>query len=274
MLGRSGNGEIIRAASQGNRQSVVVERAGSQFDAARIQINGARLIAPEAKPARPANVAKRLNNVPRIDVARSDLREKRGKQKEVLLVHENDFNVGALVKLFFEAQDGLQAAEAAAEHDDTFHRFIPSQRKRSAAEPGLAHAALGAENAIDPRDAHESGLNFDQDGVALLEPAEVIAVHRQALEPRALAPRPHDESSAAADQTAHVELFHHDRGMLLRLRLVQIPVDQQQRRKQPGQRNESEADALEQLYVAPGAPAPGNIEAEPNHEEKQHARKD
>src|SRR5260370_42314191 len=116
MLGRSGNGEIIRAASQGNRQSVVVERAGSQFDAARIQINGARLIAPEAKLARPSNVAKRLNDVPRIDVARGDLRGKRSEQKEVLLVHENDFNVRTAVKLYFEIQDGLQAAEAAADH--------------------------------------------------------------------------------------------------------------------------------------------------------------
>src|SRR5712692_6572065 len=184
MLGRSGNAEIIRAASQGDHQSVVVERAGSQFDAVRIQINGARLIAPEAKPARPSNVAKRLNNVPRIDVARSDLREKRSKQKEVLLVHENDFNVRTLVKLFFEAQDGLQAAEAGAEHDDTFHRFIPSKRKRSAAaEAMLARVVLRPENAIDPRDAHQSGLHFDQDCVALLEPAEVIAVHRQTLEP-------------------------------------------------------------------------------------------
>src|SRR5713226_1326050 len=273
MLGRSGNAEIIRAASQGDHQSVVVERAGSEFDAARIQINGARLIAPEAKPARPSNVAKGLNNMPRIDVARSDLREKRGKQKEVLLVHEDDFNVRTPVKLFFEVQDGLQAAEAAAEHDDTFHRFIPSKRKRSAAEDALAKVALGAENAIDPRDAHESGLHFDQDCVALLEAAEVIAVHRQGLEPRALAPRPHDESSAPADQAAHIELFHHDRGMLLRLCLVQISVDKQQHRKQPGQRNESEVDALEQLYVAPAARAPFNVEAEPKHEEEQHARK-
>src|SRR3989454_4219409 len=273
MLGRSRNAEIIRGASQGDRKSVVVERAGSELDAARIQINGARLIAPEAKPPRPSNVAESLNNVPRIDVARSDLREKRGKQKEVLLVDEDNFNVGALVKLFFEAQDGLQAAEAAAEHDDTFHRFIPSQRKRSAAGPVLAHAALGAENAIDPRDAHEPGLHFDQDGVALLEAAEVIAVHRQALEPRALAPRPHDESPAAADQTAHVELFHHDRGMLLGLCLVQISVDKQQRRKQPGQRNEPEVDALEQLHVALAARAPFNVQAEPQHEEEQHARK-
>src|SRR5260370_6330150 len=146
MLGRSGNPAIICAASQGDRQSVVVERAGSEFDAARIQINGARLIAPEAKPAQPSNVAERLNNVPPIDVARSDLREKRGKQKEVLLVDEDNFNVGALVKLFFEAQDGLQAAEAAAAHYDTLHRFIPSKLKRTPAEAVVAPVALGAAN--------------------------------------------------------------------------------------------------------------------------------
>src|SRR5260370_10504062 len=151
---------------------------------------------------------------------------------------------------------------------------MPWERKRrGGAEDALARVALRAENAIDPRDAHQSGLHFDQDRVAVMEAAEAIAVHRQALEPRGIAPRPHDESSDAADQAAHVELFHPDRGMLLRLCLVQMPVNKQQRGKQPGQRNESEVDALEQLHVAPAARAPFNVEAEPKHKEEQDARK-
>src|SRR6202007_1667231 len=72
------------------------------------------------------NVANGLHNVPGIDIARGDLRQKRRKQQEILVAHQHDLRIASQEPL--EPDNGLHAAESAAEHDDALgHEFTLSR---------------------------------------------------------------------------------------------------------------------------------------------------
>jgi len=138
-LARAGNSEKIAAAAQRDDERIVVERFRGQPHAPRGRLDGDHSVAPEAETAAPADVADGLDDVPRIDVARGNLREQRSKQQEILVVHQNNFRIP--LEAPFQLNGHLQAAKAAAEQDNALgHEFTLAWRGvgRRPAETALA----------------------------------------------------------------------------------------------------------------------------------------
>ena len=65
--------------------------------------------------------AQRADDIGQVEIARRHLVEHRGEEEEIFLSDEGDFDVG--VAALFEFERGVEAAEAAAENENTglFH---------------------------------------------------------------------------------------------------------------------------------------------------------
>ena len=68
-----------------------------------------------------ADVAHRLDDVARVDIARDDLRQERREHEIVLIVYEQDFVIGLGMEEMLEIYGGLQTAETCAEDYRALH---------------------------------------------------------------------------------------------------------------------------------------------------------
>ena len=137
---------IFAAAAERNHQHVVIERALAQGYAARSWIDGADRVAAESEALVAADVANGLHDVPRINIARGDLRQKWRKQEEIFFADQHDLRFAAETLLKFHG--GLHAAKPATEHDDAL-----------AHTPTLARHKNGGWASIDTEAEKSQGIS-------------------------------------------------------------------------------------------------------------------
>src|SRR5580704_596648 len=122
---------------------------------------------------------------------------------------------------------------------------------------------------VIPRDPQSPGLDRDFNSVAVVEPVEVIDVHRQAFKMLPWTPRPHQQPAAAAHYPFHVEAAFDSSRVIDNVFLrVEPPVDEQRGSKNPRQWNKSRVDALENFDFLAIA-----REALQDHGQEQHSEK-
>src|SRR5260370_3656422 len=112
-------------------------------------------------------------------------------------------------------------------------------------------------NAVIPRNPQRPRLNSHDDRIALVKTIEIVHIHRKTLDPLPFPPRTNHQAPAPLHNAFHVESAH-DRGWVVNDILVRVqpPVNEQRRRQDPWQRNESVIDPLPHLEFFLIAPPP------------------
>src|SRR6266849_89645 len=103
-------------------------------------------------------------------------------------------------------------------------------------------------HAVVPRDPQRARLDPDDNCIAFVKAIEIIHIHRETLDALPFAPGPNIQSPAPFHNALHVEAAHHRSWIVDDIFLrIEPPVDEQGRRQNPWQRNESIVYALHHL---------------------------
>ena len=137
---------------------------------------------------------------------------------------------------------------------------------------------LAAVDAVEPGNAEDAGGDADDYGVAFVEAVKVVGVDSEALEflPRAQGCAD-DQPAAAAHHATHVEAALHDGGVVDDvLGRIELAVEKEGGGENPGQRDKTGVNALEDFHVAAVARAAieknrdGQADEENDAEKNQH----
>src|SRR5690348_6402287 len=122
VLSRARSLEIVRPAAQRDDQRIVFDRPRGGLDAAGVNVDRVDGAPQKAEPPAAPYVANRLRDVARVNVARSNQREQRSDQDEILLANQQDFVVRRFTEQAFQFHHRLHPCESRPENDDALHR--------------------------------------------------------------------------------------------------------------------------------------------------------
>ncbi len=147
MLADAGNAERRGDTAEGDDETVVVEGALREHDAAAREVDVEHAVAPEAEAPAAAQVANGLHDVPRLHERRGHLGKEGREEQVVLVAHEPDLDVRACREPPLQHAHGFHPREAAPQdHDACRHAESPTPRARQdvkRASWGVASASMG-----------------------------------------------------------------------------------------------------------------------------------
>jgi len=111
-------------------------------------------------------------------------------------------------------------------------------------------------NAVVPRNAERAGFHADDHRVTNAQAVEIVQINREALDALMIAPRMDIQPAGASDQPFHIKSPYDYGGVVRDIFLcIEPAVHHERGGENPGQRNESGIDALENFDFLAAASA-------------------